>query len=482
MYVIAYTLIGGKPTYRLHALDLSTLNDKSGSPITISASHSLTNGSVFAFNPSDQRQRPALLQANGNLYAGFGSFCDWGKDQSRGWLLGWNQQTLAPLPADDLNNQTPPSSAQFFLSSVWMSGYGVATDNQGNLFVVTGNSDNPYTGNTNIQESAVKFRADLSAIEDLFTPTNQPSLDHNDNDYGSGGLLVVPDQPGKIPHLAVAAGKDGHMFILNRDSMGGFHNPDDPKYVDIGACWCGQSYYKGSDGVGRVVSSGGDQANSWKINTSLSPALQHEATSPSLAPTDHDGGFFTSVSSNGLSPNSAIIWAVGRSTGSDHHVTLYAFNGTSSGAVLNMLWSGNAGTWPEPEANSNIVPTVANGRVYVASYRELEIFGLRPLKRPGMPLRREMVSAAPEPPPLPPGAWFWGTIKSVDGSNIKIELRTGEEQQIDLSEAVKNGTTVDPVVGKRVVVSGKLNAYGIFEASSMARAKGPGAWGPDKRE
>jgi len=105
-----------------------------------------------------------------------------------------------------------------------MAGYGVADDGDGNLFFVTSNSDpliNTYTGTTNIQESVVKMPDDLSSVLDLFTPSNAFTLDAQDGDYGSGGVLVLPDQPGPIPHLAVAAGKDGRLFILNRDDMGG---------------------------------------------------------------------------------------------------------------------------------------------------------------------------------------------------------------------------------------------------------------------
>ena len=134
--------------------------------------------------------------------------------------------------------------------------------------------------------------------------------------------------------------------------MGGFHDPDIPAYVGIGACWCGESYYQGSDGVGRVVTSGGNvlssgdsqsQAKTWTVNTARSPALTLEASSPQLAITSQDPGFFTSVSSNGTTPNTAIIWAVGRPAGNGNQVTLYAFNGTAHSGTLAQLWSGSAG-------------------------------------------------------------------------------------------------------------------------------------------
>ena len=113
--------------------------------VVISASHTLTNGALFAFNATYQRQRPALLESNGNVYAGFGSFCDYAGSNSRGWLLGWQSGNLTPLPANRLNDMLFTSPDTFFLSSIWMSGYGLAADSSGNIYFVTGNSD--YSGN-----------------------------------------------------------------------------------------------------------------------------------------------------------------------------------------------------------------------------------------------------------------------------------------------------------------------------------------------
>jgi len=513
MYVIAYTLIGGNPAYQLHALDLSTLKDKPGSPVPISPTHG-----AFSFTASVQRQRSALLLTHGNLYAAFASFCDFLPDQSRGWVLGWNAGTLAPLSTNELTNTRTntwgvcnagskqgnactkasdcPGGAckPFYLSSIWMSGYGVAADTSGNVFFATGNSDwtkDTYTGTTNIQESVVKMPGDLSKV-DLFTPSNVFTLDQGDTDLGSGGVMVLPDQPGPVPRLAVAAGKDGRNFILNRDKMGGFHNPDIPKNVFISPCWCGPSYYQGSDGVGRVVSSGGFQAQTWKVNTALSPALTHEASSASLPPSPQtDGGFFTTVSSDGTKVNTAIIWAVARPTGKDNHVTLFAFNGTASGGSLAGLWSGPAGTWPNTGTSSNpftisgdadLVPTVANGRVYVPSYGQMQIFGLIGKTRgAAAPRRFEQITEAPTlPKPVNrPGAAYWGVIKSVNGGIIVITLRTGQALQVDLSPAMKAGTMIHPVVGVNVAANGTLNAQGILQARTLTRAKGPASWGVD---
>lgn len=490
MYVIAYSLVGGNPTYRLHELDLGTLQDKPGSPITISATHNLANGNPFLFDASVQRQRSALLQSSGNIYAGFASFCDWKADKSRGWLLGWNAGNLGALPANELTDTQPTDKNSFFLSSIWMSGYGVAAEQDGDIFFVTGNSDpdaNTYTGTTNIQESVVKFRSDLSGVMDLFTPSNIFPLDHADNDYGSGGVMIIPDQPGPMPKLAVAAGKVGSMFIMNRAGMGGFHNPDVPKNVSVGSCWCGQSYFTGSDGVGRVVSSGGTSAKLWKVNTAASPALQQQASSTSVQ--SDNSGFFTSVSSNGTNAGTAIIWAIGRPTNDNQQIQLFAFNGTASGSTLPLLWSGNAGIWPgshsDSGGNANLVPTVANGRVYVPGFNELRIFGLITTKKgKRFPARAEAISTRHEERHSKiPGALYWGTIKSIDGPRITIALRTGKILEVDLSEAMKEHTTISPIVGRTVEINGKLNAQGVLEARTMGRASASTkGWDPDTPE
>jgi len=418
LYVIAYVQGSAGPQYFLHALDAQTLKDKPGSPVLVTASHQLADGNAYTFNASIQRQRPALLQANGNIYAAFGSFCDdtggSAHPPSRGWLLGWNATTLAPLAANVLTNTSASSSTSYFLSSIWMAGYGPAADASGNIFFVTANSasDNPpatcaassatFSARTDVHESVVKVSGDLSAILDTFTPSNWSCLDFEDCDFGSGGVMLLPDQPGATPHMAVAAGKDGRMFVLNRDNLGGLHDPDIPTNVNIGGCLCGPSYFKGPDGVARVVTSGGYQVKQWKVNSGSPPTLALEASSSPTAlggsgrPTtcNAPGGFFTSISSDATGAN-AIIWAVGPpirngpfspvANGPANMVYLYAFSATASGTTLPLLWSGVAGTWPygfgvnyesvAGAAEANLVPTVSFSKVYVASYQRLAIFG-----------------------------------------------------------------------------------------------------------
>jgi hypothetical protein len=381
LYVVAYSQGPSGPVYNIHALDLGSLQDIVPSQ-TVVGSHKLTNGTLYTFNASVQRQRPALLLANGNVYAGFGSFCDFAANQSRGWLLGWKANSLTPIPANQIIDKQAKSPDDFFLSSIWMSGYGLTADDSGNIVFVTGNSDpsgTTYDGVTNIQESVIKLSPDLLSVLDLFTPDNVGALDEGDTDFGSGGALVLPDQPGQIPHLTVAAGKFGSMYLMNEDDLGGY-SPTGNNVLgtyQVGACWCGQSYFVDpSDGLARVVSSGGSNMEVWKLQTSPSPSLTKVSSSTSITIGPQNPGFFTSVSSNGTA--TPIIWALSHPANSRlAPITLYAFNPEGPGTTLTPIFKATAGNWPNVTGNSNLVPVVANGQVFAASNKQLQIFGLK---------------------------------------------------------------------------------------------------------
>lgn len=379
LYAMVYTQESTGRAYYLHALDLGSLTDKVP-PRRVGASHILTSGSTFNFDATYQRQRPGLLLANGNVYAAFGSFCDRLAKNSRGWVMGWRAGTLTPLEATELTDTQATDTGQYFLASIWMSGYGPAADDSGNVLFVTANSDPSvftYDGATDIQESVVKVSPELSTLVDIFTPDDAFDLDQNDLDFGSGGVMVLPDQPGSIPKLAVAAGKTGSMYLMNEQDLGGYNSGSNNVLgtYTIGDCWCGESYFVDpKDGVGRVVSSGGSEVIVWKVLTSPKPSLSQVSNSATL--TSAGTGFFTSVSSNGRA--NPIIWALARPKGKQTNVYLYAFAPDSGGADMKQLYEGTVGTWPLYGTNTNLVPVVANGEVFVASYKELVILGLTP--------------------------------------------------------------------------------------------------------
>lgn len=374
LYLIAYTEGNTGPAYTLHALNLGNLTD-TVTPQVVSAAHTLTSGTSFVFNATYQRQRPALLEANGNIYAGFGSFCDFYPALSRGWVLGWNATTLAPLPANQVLQKQATDQDNFFLASVWMSGWGLAADDSGNVLFVTGNSDRSgtaYDGVTSIEESVISVTPDLTTVVDLFTPDNWPTLDEHDTDFGAGGVMVLPDQPGSVPHLAAAAGKDGHLYFMNEDDLGGYspttNNVLATKF--IGRCWCGPSYFVHS-GAARLVTSGADTIKVFKVDTSTTPPELSILASAKISTGQDVTGFFTSVSSNGSA--TPIVWAVSRPLSKTQPpITLYAFD---PNAPMNLLFSSVAGQWPYYTGRYNLPPTVANGRVYVASNQQLNIFG-----------------------------------------------------------------------------------------------------------
>jgi hypothetical protein len=377
LYVMVYTQQSTGPAYLLHALDLGSLTDKVA-PRLVTASQTLSDDSTFNFNAKYQRQRPALLFANSNVYAAFGSFCDYAPGLSRGWLLGWQGGTLTPLAANHLLNTQASSPHNYFLSSIWMSGFGPSSDDLGNIVVVTGNSDpsgTTYDGLSNLQESVVKVSPDLSTVLDLFTPWNWATMDQTDADLGAGGVLILPDQAGSYPHLAAAAGKGGTMFFMNEDNLGGYSSTTNNVLgtYAAGSCWCGPSYFVDPvDSVARVVSSGGRVVRVWKLKSSPTTSLGLVASSVSVGG-GQDPGFFTTVSSKGTS--NPIIWALSRPSTTDLSIYLYAFN-PDSGATMKTIFRGAAGTWPNLGGNANLVPVVVNGEVLVASHNQLQIFGL----------------------------------------------------------------------------------------------------------
>lgn len=479
IYLIADTYESGHAVFRIHALDLRTLLDKIP-PVVITATRTLSNGSTYTFSADVERQRAALLESGSTVYAGFASYCDQSANVSRGLILGWHTGTLAPLAAKDLTDSAATSSRTFFLSAIWMSGAGPASDDSGSIFLSTSNSDaSSYDeGAHDIQESVIRVSADLTTLQSYFTPSNYANLDNTDDDLGSGGVLLVPYQSaGTIHRIALTAGKDGRLFILNREALGGYSSSTNKVLdtVSTGGCFCAESFFVGSDGVPRIVTSGNSQITSWRLRTTPTVALSQESTSPSF-PNGQDPGMFTTISSNSTTAGTAIVWTVTHPDDSNPaDVELAAVN-PANGSVL---YSADAGTWPSVHGNANIVPTVAGGRVFVASYKQLAIFGLLP------PGTRSGIAFRPSYPRyanVPAGTHqFTGVIGVLTGSAFTLRTRTGRLLQVDASAAIRTDRSVALYPGETVFVRGRLSGpWGLGAASVLREKWSPAMWAPDR--
>ncbi len=484
IFLIAY-INGATPSYQLHALNLTTLAD-AVAPVTVAATQTLTDATKFAFNATYQRQRPGLLEMNNIIYAGFGSFCDFSASHSRGWVLGWKAATLAPLVHAELNDSQATSPTSFFLSSVWMSGFGVAGAN-GHVFFSTGNSDcnfylspeacpseSTYDGVTNIQESVISMQPTLAQRDGVFTPSNVFQMDIDDADLGAAGVMLIPEQSSSWNFAAIVS-KDGRLFLLNQDDLS---TALDMQQLADG-CWCGPSYFHGSDGISRVISSAGAALQTWQIQTSPSPQLVAEATAY-VQQSEQDPGFFTVVSSNGANLKSAIIWAVARPT-STAPLMLYAFAAAPASGTLKQLYSAPAGQWPNLGGNANIVPVVANGKVYVAAYQSLMIFGPNGSAAAGA---ASMVGSSEAAAMLPRGATqrVSGRLLAIDGATLTLLTRTSQVVTVDVSRAVATEQVANLIVGQAYTALGaETTPTETFQATSVMRAKrGPGAWPKDQ--
>jgi len=478
--VMAY-VNGMPPQYQLHALNLVTLAD-AVAPVTVTAAHMLSDGTTFTFDATYQRQRPALLLHGGTVYAGFGSFCDFAANNSRGWVLGWQAGNLKPIANSELNDTQASSPTDFFLSSVWMSGFGLST-NGTTIYFSTGNSDcnfyvspefcppqSTYDGVTNIQESVIGLTSNLAQRTGVFTPSNVYQMDIDDADLGAAGVLLLPVQPSG-DELAAIVSKDGRLFLLNQNDLG---VALDLQQLGSG-CWCGPSYYGGHDGVGRVVTAAGS-LQTWKVVTSPAPHWVAESTTTTIPSSVQDPGFFTVVSTNERKAGTAIIWAVGRPT-STTGLMLYAFSATPVNGSLPLLYSGAAGQWPNLGGNANVVPLVANGLVYVGAYRTLTIFGPNGTAAAAVAPRTEaQVALSPDVRRLT------GTLVANSGAELTLLTRTGEKVGVDASVALERQRATQLIVGQPYTVLATVRVEdGALTASSVMRAKpGKDAWPADR--
>jgi hypothetical protein len=494
MYLVADVFNGSVDAFQVHAIALSNGNDLVNS-VTIRFTAKLQDGTTWTFDPRYHLQRAGLLEANGSIYVSFGSNGDINPNISRGTMVRYDAATLKRLNGG-ITDRLAGNTSNYYLSSIWQSGYAPAADQAGDVYFSTGNSDpsHPsYSGNGNRPDSMIRVSGDLKSLRSSFTTSNYFQLDQGDVDMGSGGMLVLPDQSGKIPHLAVAGGKDGRAFLLNRDHLGGYTQGGPDKVVQtisMGSCWCGPAYFVGSDGVPRVVTGGGNGITSWKLQTSPSTQLVFDSSTGANAVNGlpDNGGSIPVISSNGTTPGSAVAWFVQRPARSSDQdpgtpITLHAF---AASDLTQQLVSIQAGTWRHAvNSNADLVPTVANGKVYVASNKQLQIFGLftsLPSKRgavakPPAASEPALVACPPEVAPLAavegagPGVHqFRGTVCKVTGTQLRLALSGQQSISIDIAEASSRHRAPLLTPGRPLKIRATVDEKGLAHAQRISRS------------
>ena len=373
LYVVAKTK-EGTSTYvqRLHALDLATGAEKLGGPVVIQASVTGTGlgttGNTVPFSPLHENQRTALLLYNGVIYMGFGSHGD--NEPYHGWLLGYNKTTLQQVLAF---NSTPNQEG----GGIWLSGGGIVVDSSGNLFFATGDGEfTANTGGVDYGDSFLRFSptGPNGSVADYFTPHDEGTLNTNNLDLDAGGMILLPDQPGTHPHLLVSAGKNGSIYLVDRDNMTKFHTADQnpqtlvnifPFGTPLPGNYSSPVYFNGAVYFGPVA----DVLQVFKLNNGLLTTAP-TSTSPEAYP--YPGGALA-ISANGTT--NGILWAVqnnGTATG-----TLRAYDATN--LSFELYNSDQAGTRDTLDVAAKFaIPLVVNGKVFVASHSMLTVYGLLP--------------------------------------------------------------------------------------------------------
>jgi hypothetical protein len=375
IYVVAMSKDGsGNYHQRLHALDVTTGMEEFGGPREIQASFPGTgdnsSGGNVIFAPGQYEERASLLLLNGVVYTAWTSHCDF--RPYTGWIMGFNQSTLAQV---SVLNVTPNGNE----GSVWMSGAGLAADSSGNIFLLDANG----TFDTALDANGFPSQGDFGnaflkistanqglAVADYFEMFNQGAENGSDEDLGSGGALVLPDltdSSGQTRHLAVGAGKDSNIYVVDRDAMGKFNPNANNIYQEIqgalsGSVFSMPAYFNNTVYYGAV----GDNIKAFAIsNAKLAGAPASQTGNAFGYP-----GATPSISANGTS--NAIAWAA-ENGGT---AVLHAYDATN---LSHELYNSNQTSGGRDQfglGNKFITPMITNGKVYVGTTNGVGVFGL----------------------------------------------------------------------------------------------------------
>jgi Immunoglobulin domain len=373
IYVVAMSKDSiGNYHQRIHALNLATGAELFGGPMAVEATFPGTgdnssNGSVV-FDPKQYKERPGLLELNGIIYTMWSSHCD--DRPYTSWIMAYSADTLAET---SVLNLVPNGSE----GAIWMAGAAPGADASGNIYMILGNGDFDTTLNSGgfpTNSDCGNCFAKISSttpltLLDYFTPLNTVSESDSDTDFGSGGELLLPDiidNSGNTHHLGVGSGKDGNIYVVNRDNMGKFNSSADNIYQLItgqlsGGVWAKPSYFNGTVYYGAVSDSiKAFPIVNGKLATSPSSRSGHTFGYPGATP---------SISASGTT--NGIVWVVENSS----PAVLHAYDATN---LSNELYNSTQAAGGKDNFSNNkfITPMVANGKVYVGTSSSVAVFGL----------------------------------------------------------------------------------------------------------
>ncbi|OLL32937.1 pyrrolo-quinoline quinone [Burkholderia sp. SRS-W-2-2016] len=371
IYVVAMSKdASGGYHHRVHALDLATGAELLNGPTEVAATYPGTgagniNGTM-SFTPALYAERAGLLLQGDTLYTSWTSHCD--KGGYTGWIMGYNADTLQQ---SNVLNVTPNGLG----GAIWMSGAGPASDGS-SIYLLDANG----TFDTTLTASGMPNQNDFGnaflkigttnglTVTDYFAMSNVADEARDDIDLGSGGALVLPDltdASGAVQHLALGAGKDNIIYVVNRDSMGKFNPSGDNIYQEIAAQLNGGEFGMPAYFNGRIYfGSVGDHLKAFTITNALLSTTPTAQTTMSFAYPGTTPGISANGSTNG------IVWAAENGS----VAALHAFDPVTLAELYNSNQMGARDQFGA--GNKFITPTIANGKVYVGTTNGVAVFGL----------------------------------------------------------------------------------------------------------
>ncbi|MFZ0312512.1 MAG: hypothetical protein WAL85_07370 [Candidatus Korobacteraceae bacterium] len=356
--------------HKLHALDITTGLDKVPARNMNAVVRGVGSGSLggfITFNALLANQRPSLLLADGQVIVSWSSHCDIGN--YHGWVMSFDKTSLT---ATGVFIDTPNG----YEGGFWGGGAGPVVDTAGSIYTATGNGYfDVNNGGIDYGDSVLRLTWSGSrlALADYFTPWDQQTLDDNDTDVNSGGVLLLPNQSGSYPHLLLQVGKEGTIDLINRDNMGHFHSGNDDQIVQtlpfaIGGVWGAPAFWNNNAYFGGVY----DHLKAFSFN----PQTEQLSSGPSSQSPEQFNfpGSTPAVSSNGTSDG--IVWIIETDNYSNAgNAILRAYNAENLGSELYNSQQ-NASRDQAGQSVKFAVPTVADGHVFVGTVGQVDMYGL----------------------------------------------------------------------------------------------------------